>query len=86
MARRKTRLLSPAAALRRGALYKGLLGGRRGWMAVGAVVWGPRLMKKALGRTERIVATEVLEPGHAIRLEVIEPPTRGERRAARRAR
>lgn len=83
---RRTRLLSPTATLRRGALYKGLLDGRRGWMAVGAVVWGPRLVKKALGRTEQIVAIEVLKPGQALRLEAIKPPTRGERRAARRAR
>jgi hypothetical protein len=79
-------MLSPTAALRRNALYKGLLGGRRGWMAVGAVVWAPRLMKKALGRTEEVVATERLEPGQAIRIEAIRQPSRNERRAARRAR
>ncbi|MDP9464325.1 MAG: hypothetical protein M3P52_06860 [Actinomycetota bacterium] len=74
------------AALRRGALYKGLLGGSRGWMAVGAVVWGPRLVKKTLGRTEQIVFSEELKPGQALRLEAIRQPTSGERRAARRAR
>ena len=42
---RSTRAFSPTAALRRNALYKGLFGGSRGWLAVGAVVWGPRLMK-----------------------------------------
>jgi hypothetical protein len=78
--------LSPTAALRRNALYKGLLGGSRGWMAVGALVWGPRLMKKALGRNEQVVATERLVPGQAIRIEAIKPPSRDERRAARRAR
>lgn len=83
---RRPRLLSPTASLRRNALYKGLLGGRRGWMAVGAVVWGPRLMKKALGRTEQVVATERLEPGQALRIEAIKQPSRDERRAARRAR
>lgn len=82
---RRPGLLSPVAALRRNGLYKGLLGGSRGWMAVGAVVWAPRLMKKLLGRNEQIVATEVLKPGQAIRLEAIAPPTRGDRRAARRA-
>ncbi len=55
-------------------------------MAVGAVVWGPRLVKKSLGRTEKIIFTEELKPGRALRLEAIRPPTRGERRAARRAR
>jgi hypothetical protein len=82
---RRPGLLSPVAALRRNGLYKGLLGGSRGWMAVGAVVWAPRLMKKLLGRNEQIVATEVLKPGQAIRLEAIAPPTRRDRRAARRA-
>ena len=83
---RRTRVLSPVAALRRNALYKGLFGGSRGWMAVGALVWGPRLMKKALGRTEQVVLTERLEPGQALRIEAIRQPTRGETRAARRAR
>ena len=67
-------------------MYKGLLGGSRGWMAVGVVVWGPRLMKKALGKNEQIVATEVLRPGQALQLTAISPPTRAERRAARRDR
>jgi hypothetical protein len=83
MARRRPGLLSPMALLRRGALYKGLLGGRRGWMAVGAVVWGPRMLKKAFGRSETIVATEVLKPGQGVLLTTIKPVTRGERRAAR---
>ncbi|HEY0517985.1 MAG TPA: hypothetical protein VGC84_00720 [Ilumatobacteraceae bacterium] len=72
------------AALRRSALTKGLLGGSRGWMAIGAAVWGPRLMKKALGRNEVVVAREVLKPGQALYLEALEPPTRAQRRAARR--
>jgi hypothetical protein len=83
---RRARALSPTAALRRNSLYKGLLGGSRGWMAVGALVWGPRLMKKALGRTEEVVLTEKLELGHALRIEAIRRPSRDERRAARRAR
>ncbi len=79
-------MLSPTAVLRRRALTKGLLGGSRGWMAVGAVVWGPRLLKKAIGKNEQIVATEVLRPGQTIQLTTIEPATRAERRAARRDR
>ncbi len=82
---RRPRALSPFAALRRNALYKGLLGGQRGWMAVGAVVWGGRLIRKAFGRSEQVVATEVLRPGQVLQLEAIAPLSRGERRAARRA-
>ena len=83
---RRAGVLSPVVALRRRAVYKGLFGGSRGWMVVGAVVWGPRLMKKVLGRTEQIVATEVLKPGQRVCIEAITPVTRGERRAIRRAR
>ncbi len=81
---RSTRAFSPGAALRRNALYKGFFGGSRGWLAVGAVVWGPRLMKRALGRSEKVVATEVLKPGQALYLEAIPQQTREQRRAARR--
>ena len=79
----RTRALSLFAALRRKALYKGVLGGSRGWMAVGVVVWGGRFIRKAFGRTEKVVATEVLKPGQVLCLEAIAPPSRGERRASR---
>ena len=83
---RRPRLLSPVAALRRNALTKGLLGGRRGWLAIGAVVWAPRVLKKALGRDQQTVATEVLKPGQAVCIEAIPQLTRAQRRAASRAR
>jgi hypothetical protein len=54
-------------------------------MAVGAVVWGARLVRKAFGRSEKVVATEVLRPGQVLRLEAIAPLSRSERRAARRS-
>ena len=82
----RSRALSPLAALRRNALYKGVLGGERKWMAIGAVVWAPRLLKKVMGRTEKVVAREVLKPGQVMCIEAITPPTRDERRAIRRAR
>lgn len=85
MAARRPRLLSPTAFLRRNAVYKGLLGGRRGWLAVGALVWLPRVMKRLFGRTEEVVTTEKLVAGEFVRLEAIRPPTRRDRRAARRA-
>jgi hypothetical protein len=77
----RRRLLSPTRILRRKALYKGFLGGGRGWMAVGAALWGPRLVKKAFGRSEQIVATEVLKPGQGVHLNTIKPLTRRQRRA-----
>ncbi len=78
-------LLSPIAFLRRGALYKGVLGGRRGWMAVGAVLWTPKLAKKLFGKNEEVIATEKLKGGQFVRLEAIPAPTRRQRKAATRS-
>ena len=72
--------------LRRNALYKGFLGGSRGWIAVGVALYGPRLMKKTFGRSAQFLSLEKLEPGQAVRIEAIPPMSRSERRAARRVR
>ena len=85
MARRRTTLLSPTALLRRNALYKGAFGGSRGWMAVGVLVWGPRLFRKVFGKHPQIIATEKLTAGQFLRLESIAPPTRKQRKAIKRA-
>ncbi len=82
---RKPSLLSPTIYLRQSALYKGVLGGSRGWMAVGAVLWAPKLIKRFLGKNEEIIATEKLVAGQSLRLEAIGPPTRKQRKAAERA-
>lgn len=82
---RRPRLLSPTALLRRSALYKGVFGGSRGWLAVGALLWGPKLLKRLMGKNEEVIATEKLVAGQFVRLEAIRPPTRRERKAARRA-
>ena len=82
---RKSSLLSPTAFLRRSALYKGVFGGQRGWMVVGAILWGPKLMKRFLGKNEEVLATEKLVAGQFVRLEAIKPPTRRQRKAAKRA-
>ena len=84
MARRAS-LLSPTAFLRRSALYKGLFGGHRGWLAVGAVMWAPKLFKRFFGKREEVIATEKLTAGQFVRLESIRPPTRRERKAIQRA-
>jgi hypothetical protein len=55
-------------------------------MAVGVAVYGPRLLKKALGRNEQFLAKEVLNPGQTVCIRALEPATREQRRAARRAR
>jgi hypothetical protein len=83
---KKPGLLSPTAFLRRGALYKGVFGGSRGWMVVGAALWGPRLLRRTLGRKEEILATERLVGGQAVRIDSLRPLTRRQRRAVARTR
>jgi hypothetical protein len=85
VARRRSSLLSPTALLRRSALYKGFFGGSRGWMAVGVVLWGPRLARKYFGKHEEVIAVEKLKAGQFVRLESIPPPTRKQRKAIKRA-
>ncbi|MEK7422870.1 MAG: hypothetical protein AAB131_03415 [Actinomycetota bacterium] len=80
------RLLRPSVLLRRNALYKGLFGGSRGWLAVGAVIWGRKFVKRTFGRNEEIIATEKLTKGQFLRIDAIRPPSRRELRASRRVR
>ncbi|MGD9702618.1 MAG: hypothetical protein AB7Q42_07600 [Acidimicrobiia bacterium] len=83
-ARRRPGVLSPFAYARRAGVYRGLLGGDRTWLALGGIVWGGRMIRKTLGRSETIAATEVLKPGEFVTIRTIEPPTRRERKSARR--
>jgi len=55
-----------AGLLRQRSLSEGLWNGRKGWMAVGAVVWGARGVRWALHREERVLLREVLEPGETV--------------------
>ena len=80
------RLLRPSVLLRRNALYKGLFGGSRGWLAVGTVIWGRKFVKRTFGRNEEIIATEKLTKGQFLRIDAIRPPSRRELRASRRVR
>lgn len=54
-------------------------------MAVGVVLWGPRLFRKYFGKQPEIVAIEKLRAGQFVRLESIAPPTRKQRKAIKRA-
>ena len=81
----KSSLLSPSAVLRQRSLQRGLFGGHRGWMAVGVLMWTPRLLRRLMGRNEELIATERLRPGQSIQLEALKPPTRRELKAAKRA-
>jgi len=48
-------------------------------------VWGVRVLRQAMGRTERVVATEILKPGQVLRLEALQPLSRSERKSQRAA-
>ena len=62
-----------------------MFGGNRGWMAVGAVLWGPRLFRKVFGKQEQVIAIEKLTAGQYVSVESIPPPTRKQRKASKRA-
>lgn len=54
-----------AGALRRKALYSGLLGGSRNWTIVWGVLAGVKLLKRITGDTTEVVFREKLAPGEA---------------------
>ena len=54
-------------------------------MAVGAVLWGPRLLRKVFGKQEQVIAIEKLTAGRYVSVESIPPPTRKQRKASKRA-
>src|SRR5688500_15722445 len=80
--KRRPSMLSPFAVARRNAIYKGVLGGDRKWMIIGGTVWGVRLLRKSLGKSEQFVTLEKLEPGQWMSLRAIPPTTRKQRKAA----
>ena len=80
---RLTKLTSPTAFIRRQGLYKGLLGGSRGWLVVGGTFWGLRFLRRSFGKNEEVAATETLKPGQSVTILAIKPPTRAERKAAK---
>ena len=71
--------------LRQGSLHKGLLGGSPGWRALFFAMFGVRTMRKLFGKTEEIVTTEKLKPGHVLRIAAVQPLTRRERKAVKKA-
>jgi hypothetical protein len=79
------RLLRPSVIIRRNAMYKGLLGGHKGWLAVGGVVWSKSFLKKTFGKNEEILTTEKLTKGQFLRIDAVKPPSRRQRRKATKA-
>lgn len=74
--------------LRNRGVRDGVLAGRRGWLAIGLVVWTGRLLRRALSRPSQLVAVERLEPGQSVTVSAIAPDddaTRTSRRTRRRS-
>ena len=67
--------------LRQRSLRDGLWGGNRNWLAVGALVWGVRGLRKAMQRNDELVMRKVIPPGATIKItEDITRPTRRQRK------
>ncbi len=81
---RRVSPFNPLPLARRSALYRGVLGGDRSWLMIGAVVWIPKLLKRAFGKNEEVVLTEKLMPGQAIRVEALPQQTKAQRQLFRR--
>jgi hypothetical protein len=78
-------MLRPSVILRRNALYKGLFGGSRAWLAVGAVIWGRGTLKKVFGKHEEVLTTEKLRKRQFVRIDTVPPPTQREKRRSKRS-
>ena len=86
MAQRAGRsIMSPSAYLRRQGFYRGWLGGSRFWMLVGGAAWATRTFRRTFGKNVEIAAVEYLKPGQFVKITAIRPPSRSERKAARRS-
>ena len=53
-------------SLTRLGVYRGLLGGNRGWMAIGAVAAGLRAFGKMAAKEPKVVFSEQLDPGQTL--------------------
>lgn len=61
------KMLDPLGYVRRQAIRRGVMGGSRAWLILGAVAWGVRLlMRVANTRHLRAVLTEELRPGESL--------------------
>lgn len=77
------RLMSPTQVLRRRVL-RGALAGNRRWLIIGGVLWGGSKVRRVFGRQAESLMLPKVRPGQSVSLTVMKPPTRRQRRAARR--
>lgn len=76
-------LLKPSRILRQRALYRGLFGGDRLWLSVGALMWGWKFLRRTFqGGDPTARYIEELKPGERL---VITHPEATSRRKRRRS-
>jgi hypothetical protein len=81
---RSNRFRSPGRFFRYQVATRGLYGDSRGWRAAWYAVTIGGLVRRTFGKHAEVAAVEVLKPGERVSLRTIAPPTRKERRAAKR--
>ena len=67
--------------LRTRSLKEGLVRGRRGWFAIGVVLWTVRLVRRISCRSPQIVSKEILRAGETVSISSLEREGRSKRRA-----
>lgn len=83
--------MASGSYLRYRGLKDGLLGGHRGWLALGLVMWVARMMKRILSRPTQLISVERLEPGQSVTVsahspsEAVSPGRRSRRQQRSRA-
>ena len=65
-------------------MYRGVLGGNKTWLVVAGVVWGPTLLRRAMGRKPERVSIDPMAIGHVLRIELLPQDTKLERKVYRR--
>jgi hypothetical protein len=73
-----------AVYLRRNGLYKGLLGGSRGWLTIFGLLSAQKFIGKYVGRDEQKLTLDMLKPGQSMTITAIPAPTRKQRKGAKR--
>lgn len=81
---RGRRFGSPGRFIRYQIMTRGLYGDSRGWRTMWYVATIGGLLRRVFGKSPEVAAIEVLEPGQQVTLRTITPPTRRERRAAKK--
>jgi hypothetical protein len=58
--------------VRRRSMRDGLIGGHRGWLVVGVLFHGPRLLRKLFPNDPEVVAVERLTPGSSLSIRAVD--------------